>query len=104
MSRRESAGIGREVRTRRTEGPADDGEMVMKCPKCGAEYPEGQKFCGNCGGSLDDPPEARLGLVKCPNCGFDNPEGKRFCADCGSMIPRTPRIASPAQDRKKKVG
>jgi predicted nucleic acid-binding Zn ribbon protein len=62
----------------------------MKCPNCGTEYPEGQKFCGNCGASLQGPPKARLGQVKCPSCGFDNPEGKRFCSDCGSMIPRNP--------------
>ena len=74
----------------------------MKCPNCGAENPQGQKFCGKCGGSLDEPPQARLGLVKCPNCGFDNREGRRFCADCGSMIPRTPRIVTPAQGQKKK--
>jgi uncharacterized membrane protein YvbJ len=74
----------------------------MKCPNCGAENAEGQKLCGNCGGSLYGPHQARLGLVECPNCGFDNPEGKRFCAGCGSMIPRTPRIVTMAQDRKKK--
>jgi len=74
----------------------------MKCPNCGTENPEGQKFCGNCGGNLDEPRQARLGLVKCPNCGFDNREGKRFCADCGSMIPRTPQIVTPPQDQKKK--
>jgi len=75
----------------------------MKCPNCGTENPEGHKFCGNCGGSLNEPPpKARLGLVKCPNCGFDNREGKRFCSDCGSMIPRTPRVVAPEQERKKK--
>lgn len=76
--------------------------MATKCPKCGAENPEGQKFCGDCGGGFDEPSKARLGLVKCPNCGFDNPEGKRFCADCGSMIPRTPRTIVPAKERKKR--
>jgi uncharacterized membrane protein YvbJ len=74
----------------------------MKCPNCGAENPEGQKFCGGCGRNLHGPHQARLGLVKCPNCGFDNPEGKRFCAACGNMIPRTPRIATPAEEVKKK--
>jgi hypothetical protein len=80
----------------------DGGEMAMKCPDCGGENPEGQSFCGDCGRGLDMPPQARLGLVKCPSCGFDNPEGRRFCGDCGSMIPRTPRIVTPAQEREKK--
>lgn len=76
----------------------------MKCPKCGAENPDGQKFCGDCGRSLSEPLRSRQGLVKCPNCGFDNPEGKRFCAGCGSMIPRTPRVVTPAQEHRKKRG
>ena len=74
----------------------------MKCPNCGAENPEGQKFCGGCGRSLDVPPQARLGLVKCPNCGFDNAAGRRYCSDCGSMIPRTPRIDPQTEEGKKK--
>ena len=74
----------------------------MKCPSCGADNPEGQKFCGNCGHRLEGPPGARFGLVRCPNCGFENPEGRRYCADCGSMIPRTLRTVTPEQERKKK--
>lgn len=74
----------------------------MKCPNCGAENLENQKFCGDCGRRLDVPLQARLGLVKCPSCGFDNPEGKRFCADCGSMIPRTKRMVTKAGARTKK--
>lgn len=76
----------------------------MKCPSCGAENPEGQKYCGECVASMSEPPLPRAGVLKCPNCGFDNPEGKRYCADCGAMIPRTPRMVMPAQKiRKKKV-
>jgi len=28
--------------------------MAMKCPICGAENPEGQKFCGDCGSRMPD--------------------------------------------------
>jgi len=84
--------------------PWNHGDVAMKCPNCGAENPEGQKFCGNCGHSLEGPPQARLGLVKCPNCGFDNPKGRRYCADCGSMIPRTFEIVAPEGERRKKEG
>ncbi|UCE80579.1 MAG: zinc ribbon domain-containing protein [Methanobacteriota archaeon] len=76
----------------------------MKCPNCGAENPEGQKLCGDCGGSVNTPPQPRRGLSKCPNCGFDNPEGRRFCADCGNMISRTPLVIAQSEERKKKEG
>lgn len=33
----------------------------MKCPTCGYENPEGQKFCGDCGAAL---PESRTTPVK----------------------------------------
>jgi pSer/pThr/pTyr-binding forkhead associated (FHA) protein/ribosomal protein L40E len=29
--------------------------LSMNCPKCGAENPEGFRFCGNCGFKLDQP-------------------------------------------------
>jgi predicted amidophosphoribosyltransferase len=41
----------------------------MRCSKCGAENPEGKRFCGNCGAVLGN---------RCPQCGADNALGKRF--------------------------
>ena len=32
------------------------GDMAMKCSGCGAENPEGQKFCGICGNKMPEPP------------------------------------------------
>lgn len=32
--------------------------MMMKCPSCGAENPEGKKFCGDCGATFSQPPPA----------------------------------------------
>ena len=51
----------------------------MKCPNCGAENPEGVKFCGECGKSLQE------GLV-CTQCGHTNPPGVKFCHECGSQL------------------
>lgn len=45
------------------------------CAKCGAEVPEGDKFCSDCG--------CRLGNM-CPNCGANIAAGKKFCGKCGS--------------------
>jgi class 3 adenylate cyclase/tetratricopeptide (TPR) repeat protein len=50
----------------------------MLCSKCGAENPDGKKFCGDCGAALEN---------RCTQCGADNPTGKRFCGDCGAALP-----------------
>jgi len=41
------------------------GEMAMKCSNCGAENPEGKRFCGDCGGKLLNLPEQERGEVAC---------------------------------------
>lgn len=50
----------------------------MKCKKCGAENPEGAKFCSSCGSKL----EANV----CPKCGTSNPDDARFCSLCGASL------------------
>src|SRR5215472_2063529 len=57
----------------------------MRCSKCGAENPEGKKFCGDCGAALEN---------RCAQCGSDNPTGKRFCGDCGAALAAS---GAPAQ-------
>src|SRR5215469_17139763 len=69
----------------------------MRCSKCGAENPEGKKFCADCGAPLDN---------RCPQCGADNRVGQRFCGDCGAALtipgtslqsaPVLPAAATPA--------
>jgi ribosomal protein L40E len=49
----------------------------MKCPKCQFENPEGMRFCGKCGGQLEQ---------ACPKCGFANPQGFEFCGKCGHSL------------------
>lgn len=49
----------------------------MKCWNCGAENPEGAKFCHNCG-----QPQQH----KCPNCGTVNPASNKFCFNCGHNL------------------
>jgi len=50
---------------------------VPSCPACGAESPDGQKFCGNCGRPL---------AAVCASCGSPNPSGQRFCGECGAQL------------------
>jgi class 3 adenylate cyclase/predicted ATPase len=59
---------------------------VIACPRCGAENPAAQKFCGECGSAL-------AGL--CASCGATNPPGQKFCGDCGTPLDAS--AAPPAQ-------
>ena len=49
----------------------------MICPRCSAESPSGQKFCGECG--------AALALV-CGSCGTAGSPGQKFCGECGAAL------------------
>jgi tetratricopeptide (TPR) repeat protein len=63
----------------------------MKCPHCQTENPEGVKFCGKCGQSL----QAEL---LCPQCGHTNPPGNEFCFECGhALVEKAPAKPSPPQ-------
>ena len=62
----------------------------MICPRCGAQVPEGTKFCPKCGTSLK---------TICPNCGGEIPLGKRFCPYCGKDFYETP---GPGKNKKKR--
>ena len=50
----------------------------MKCKKCGAENPDGSKFCSSCGSKLEN--------NVCPKCGTSNPDGASFCSLCGASL------------------
>ena len=72
----------------------------MKCKKCGAENPDGAKFCSSCGSKL----EANV----CPKCGTSNPDDARFCSLCGASLTKDevfeaePQFGSqPKEDTKR---
>ncbi len=71
---------------------------AMKCPECGAEVPEGRKFCSECGTKIEVLKPAPVANV-CPNCGAPIAEGKKFCGECGTKIelptPPEPEIPKP---------
>lgn len=67
----------------------------MKCKKCGAENPDGAKFCSLCGSKL----EANV----CPKCGTSNPDDARFCSLCGASLSKDEVFeAEPQFDSKPK--
>ena len=49
----------------------------MRCSGCGAENPDGARFCSSCGTPL---------RIPCPKCGELNRPGSKFCNDCGSAL------------------
>jgi class 3 adenylate cyclase/tetratricopeptide (TPR) repeat protein len=67
----------------------------MKCPKCQAENPDTQKFCGQCGAKLEK---------VCPNCGEGNPPEYGFCGECGHNLTETAETEKklPTVDSERK--
>jgi class 3 adenylate cyclase/predicted ATPase len=49
----------------------------MVCPRCSAESPSGQKFCGECGTALS---------LVCSSCGTASPPAQKFCGECGAAL------------------
>ncbi|MDX1689942.1 MAG: adenylate/guanylate cyclase domain-containing protein [Acidimicrobiia bacterium] len=60
----------------------------MHCHDCGTAVTADQKFCAECGASLQRP---------CPSCGHVNPPGNKFCPECGSaLVEAAPAAEAPA--------
>src|SRR5271170_5038221 len=49
----------------------------MHCSACGAENPEGLKFCEQCAAPF---------RRHCLRCGFDNSPAARFCGECAAPL------------------
>lgn len=50
------------------------------CVKCGANVPQGSKFCPSCGAPQ---------MASCPKCGAALPQGAKFCPSCGAATQAT---------------
>src|SRR5579864_9233039 len=49
----------------------------MRCLSCGAENPEGLKFCNECAAPFKR---------RCAMCGFDNAPDAKFCGECAAPL------------------
>ena len=66
-------------------------ESKFVCSGCGKEYPNGGKFCAECGGKIE---EKKPVIVQkdeapkfvCSGCGKEYPAGTKFCAECGGKV------------------
>ena len=99
-------------------------EVMMRCPNCNSEVPEGKRFCGHCGHQLapaapepfdDDaptrvvpsemgrgepePPPAPPAPTEsyCPACGAHNRPGAQYCDACGAALAEAAPVATPEE-------
>src|SRR4051794_34770302 len=49
----------------------------MRCSKCGAENPEGARFCVECASPFPR---------RCPSCNAENPPTAKFCLECATPL------------------
>jgi membrane protease subunit (stomatin/prohibitin family) len=69
--------------------PAQTAAAVMiLCPKCNAQNPQGTKFCGSCGAPM------AADTVPCPKCSKPVPKSSKFCPECGAQSGGTKKCAS----------
>ncbi len=57
----------------------------MRCPNCGTEAAEGDRFCPKCGAGLQG------GAGSCLKCGSALKPDATYCAQCGMTVPRRGR-------------
>lgn len=59
----------------------------MRCASCQADNPPENRFCEQCGATLE---------ARCPQCGVSVRPGARFCGACGQRLAE-PQSAAPAR-------
>lgn len=68
----------------------EEGKQIIKCPQCGGECTEDEKFCHTCGFKLMDLSNNSAidsitpDIKKCPACGQEIVTGVKFCNYCGT--------------------
>lgn len=60
----------------------------MKCPKCGQNVENGERYCRSCGSPVQE--EINTWNNKCPNCGAETTSTMKFCRNCGHALSENP--------------
>ena len=76
--------------------PAAESKFV--CSGCGKEYPNGGKFCAECGGKIEEKKPVVVQKEEapkfvCSGCGKEYPAGTKFCAECGGKVEEVKPVA-----------
>ena len=71
----------------------------MRCQSCGAESPDGKKYCGECGTKLPERSSMAQSaeLRRCLSCGRSTALDSTFCPSCGRDF-RADRVSSRAEE------
>ena len=68
-------------------------EEKVKCPDCGAQVLNNQKFCAQCGKKV---------VIECLNCGAILKPGQKFCPECGtSQIKKCSKCGTEIEESQK---
>lgn len=81
----------------------ESGKQMVKCPSCGAQNTSENKFCDECGASMQPPKEQR----KCPKCGAPVEVDEKFCTECGAPFETSkccPNCGAEVKEGKKFCG
>jgi membrane protease subunit (stomatin/prohibitin family) len=68
--------------------PAQAAAVMILCPKCNAQNPQGTKFCSSCGAAM------AADTTPCPKCSKPVQKGVKFCPECGAQAGGTKKCAS----------
>lgn len=61
----------------------------MICPKCGFKNLVGEKYCSECGSSLQSEVTRTPGeikIIRCRKCGTECSSTKKYCSECGASL------------------
>lgn len=76
----------------------------MKCQSCGAENPDGKKYCGECGSRLPErnAKAQSAELRRCLSCGKSTASDSPFCPSCGRDF-RADHVSARAEKTSKMI-
>ena len=85
-------------------------ESKFVCSGCGKEYPNGGKFCTECGGKINFV-EPKISGYICSQCGKVYEKEQKFCTECGGKInisggevkKQEDKIAAPVEQKTVKT-
>lgn len=86
------SGIAQEIQTSAPDAATNE------CPKCHAQIPAGQRFCGSCGFDTSSATTSVKIKTTCSSCGKTIIGSTKFCPDCGRKLNLCPECGNDIPD------